>query len=348
MAFAGGAMSGEVHRTEYRSFNLRIANRDLPRAMIFVGVAIALLGAVDMMVPPRSSLVDFGGIVVAGTMLALSGLALRRVVVPFWLVPWVFCGVAVAFVGFLLYVFVKEPNPSNLAFVIIAVTAYGPMSFNWPPFLVGNAVFAVFLVFALVSVHIANLNDWLVGSATAFLTSGVLLAVRLRLLRELADAEHANALLSAIDPLTGLLNRRGLEERLGQIWADAVRRAEPITLCFVDIRGLKRANDDHGHEFGDLVIRDAADALRATVRGSDLAARWGGDEFVIVGLGSGIEADSLSDRLNSHLKAHGLAQRRDWSGDVTVGVAVAFASEQDFTAMVRAADAEMYARRAGS
>ena len=56
-------------------------------------------------------------------------------------------------------------------------------------------------------------------------------------------------------------------------------------MWFVDVRGLKRANDDNGHAFGDAIIRATADALRESVRANDLIARWGGDEFIVIGEG---------------------------------------------------------------
>jgi diguanylate cyclase len=179
----------------------------------------------------------------------------------------------------------------------------------------------------------------------SLVVSGVLLSMRLHLLRELADSERRNALLSTSDTLTGLLNRRGLEERLPTLWADAARRDEPMRVCFLDVRGLKRANDEHGHDFGDLVIRDVADAIRATVRGGDLVARWGGDEFVTVGIGDEASAPAFQGRLNEHFVTVGRAQREDWSGDVTVGVAVADAASATFDELLEGADADMYDRR---
>jgi diguanylate cyclase (GGDEF)-like protein len=338
-------MPAGLSRSEYRAFNLRVAHRDIPRAMIWIGSVITAFGLIDMVVPPHSSLVDFTGVMVTSLGFVLAGILLRRSTRHSWIGPWVFSAAATAVVGWLLFVFVREPNTSNLTYVIISVTAFGPMSFSWRPFLAGVAAMGCALAYSVTAVGLAGINDWYVGTAGAIITSAVLLEVRLRLLRELADSEHANALLSGNDTLTGVLNRRGLEDRLPQVWADALRRDEPVTVCFFDVRGLKRANDNHGHDFGDLVIRDVADAIRATVRGGDLVARWGGDEFVSIGIGEGIQADSLSDRLNASFDAHGQAQRDGWSGEVTVGVAVASAADHDFTSLLQTADNAMYARR---
>ena len=81
--------------------------------------------------------------------------------------------------------------------------------------------------------------------------------------------------LSAIDPLTGLPNRRRLEEEF-------VRRGRKISLMAVDIDHFKRVNDIHGHAAGDKVLRIAAQVIRAAVRDSDIPARVGGEEFAVL------------------------------------------------------------------
>jgi diguanylate cyclase (GGDEF)-like protein len=84
------------------------------------------------------------------------------------------------------------------------------------------------------------------------------------------------------DPLTGLLNRRGLDEQLAREEARAQRYGLPVTVVLLDVRGLKAVNDQHGHLAGDALLRAVAGALRASVRGTDVAARFGGDEFAAV------------------------------------------------------------------
>lgn len=94
--------------------------------------------------------------------------------------------------------------------------------------------------------------------------------------------DEARARDALLDPLTGLPNRRLLDDRLRQAMARAVRRAERAAVLFVDLDRFKAVNDEHGHEAGDAVLRATADRLRSVVRASDTVARLGGDEFVIV------------------------------------------------------------------
>ncbi len=92
------------------------------------------------------------------------------------------------------------------------------------------------------------------------------------------------------DPLCGLANRRGADRFLSAEAALADRYRRPLTIILIDIDRFKGINDDHGHEVGDSVIREFADILSNTVREVDLAARWGGDEFLVATPGVDLRA----------------------------------------------------------
>ena len=84
------------------------------------------------------------------------------------------------------------------------------------------------------------------------------------------------------DPLTGLLNRRALEARLKADWRLAKRRDTHVALAAIDLDHFKQINDSRGHPVGDLVLQQLAGIMKATARDTDAAARFGGDEFVIL------------------------------------------------------------------
>jgi diguanylate cyclase (GGDEF)-like protein len=86
--------------------------------------------------------------------------------------------------------------------------------------------------------------------------------------------------LAALDQLTGLYNRRSGEQRLAQEISRAQRHGRPLTVLLMDLDGLKQINDRHGHAAGDTVLKGFADRLQRAIRGSDLAVRLGGDEFM--------------------------------------------------------------------
>src|ERR1700685_191101 len=86
--------------------------------------------------------------------------------------------------------------------------------------------------------------------------------------------------LAALDQLTGLYNRRSGEQRLAEEISRAQRHGRPLTVLLMDLDGLKQINDRHGHAAGDAVLKGFADRLQRAIRGSDLAVRLGGDEFM--------------------------------------------------------------------
>jgi len=86
--------------------------------------------------------------------------------------------------------------------------------------------------------------------------------------------------LAALDQLTGLYNRRSGEQRLAQEMSRAQRHGRPLTILLMDLDNLKQVNDKLGHAAGDLVIKGFAERLQRAIRGSDLAVRLGGDEFM--------------------------------------------------------------------
>jgi diguanylate cyclase (GGDEF)-like protein len=106
-----------------------------------------------------------------------------------------------------------------------------------------------------------------------------------RLRRQLLEKQdHSYILrnLAMIDPLTGLYNRRFAEQRLAAEVARSERRGHPLTVLTLDLNNFKQINDTYGHPAGDQVLQEFAARLNKVIRGSDLAVRLGGDEFLVV------------------------------------------------------------------
>ena len=124
--------------------------------------------------------------------------------------------------------------------------------------------------------------------------AGVLLNWRL-------DSAHSEALR---DPLTGLPNRVLLDDRIEQAFRRSRRTGEPFTLIAIDLDGFKDVNDVRGHRAGDAVLRTLARRFEAIVREADTVARVGGDEFVILSIGTGSDdrAGALVGRLRNALR----------------------------------------------
>lgn len=109
--------------------------------------------------------------------------------------------------------------------------------------------------------------------------------VQARVRTQLALKQKTDELrrLSAIDPLTGIANRRVFDQCLTQEWRRAMRNESPLSLLLVDVDHFKRYNDRHGHQAGDQCLRGIAGVLaQAARRGGELSARYGGEEFALV------------------------------------------------------------------
>lgn len=158
-------------------------------------------------------------------------------------------------------------------------------------------------------------------------------------LREMAE-ELAH--LASHDPLTGLANRRAFEEAAERA-NSAARRGLPSTVLFVDLDRFKQCNDRFGHEYGDLVLREIAAAMRAVVRDLDLVARIGGDEFGVLLTGQQEEAlTEVESRLREAVESTGA--RHDLDIGLSVGAAV-MDGERPASDVLAEADNLMYAAK---
>ena len=150
--------------------------------------------------------------------------------------------------------------------------------------------------------------------------------------------------LSLTDELTGLLNRRGFTTLAQGHLRLASRTGQRFLLLFADVDGLKAINDRSGHHQGDEVLVRAAEVLRRTFRQSDVIARYGGDEFVVLALdASGDQGGSVLRRLAEHVAADRRAGRAESQLALSVGaVSVDGALEEPLGALLAKADEALY------
>ena len=153
-----------------------------------------------------------------------------------------------------------------------------------------------------------------------------------------------------VDGLTGIANRRHCEEALTTEIAQADRLGTPLTLVLADLDDFKAINDAHGHAAGDEVLREFAAVLRATVRDSDLAGRWGGEEFLLLLPGADAAGGAqLAERVRSSLAERSFRGHEGAVISVTCSFGVArHAAGSDERDLFAAADRALYrAKRAG-
>jgi diguanylate cyclase (GGDEF)-like protein len=127
-----------------------------------------------------------------------------------------------------------------------------------------------------------------------------------------------------VDGLTGIANRRGCEDALVHEIARSDRLAAPFTLVVADLDDFKQINDRYGHDAGDDVLRETASVLRHTLRESDLAGRWGGEEFILLLPGTDAEGGAqLAERVRAALRERSFRGRDGAVFGVTCSFGVA-------------------------
>ncbi len=164
-------------------------------------------------------------------------------------------------------------------------------------------------------------------------------------------AESAAQELAARDTVTGLLNRRGLDAALTKFLATTGPGARELALLQVDLDYFKAVNDTHGHEAGDLVLREVARVLERAIRRSDIVGRTGGDEFVVLlpGIDGAAKAHEIAAAIISGVsRPIALADGKVVRIGASIGIAMAQDPGEPAASLLRRADVAMYsAKQAG-
>ncbi len=167
-------------------------------------------------------------------------------------------------------------------------------------------------------------------------------------IEELRRALHAASDLARSDPLTGLPNARAFHEHAARIAAESARYGRPVALAFLDLDGFKAINDSRGHAAGDVLLCLAADAMTNFLRSSDLAARVGGDEFVVL-----LPETDLSDASAAIAKLQSAfvatAAHAGFTARLSAGIVACDRTPTTIQPLLARADQLMYAaKRSGS
>ena len=155
--------------------------------------------------------------------------------------------------------------------------------------------------------------------------------------------------LAYTDPLTGLSNRRFFLEEMKRVIETARRYREPLSIMMLDVDNFKRINDEYGHDVGDMILKQLAEVIRKNTRSSDIAARFGGEEF-IVALPKTDERGALmvAERIRQEFKKSKVqVDGKEIGTTVSIGIA-SFEEGYDLDRLIKEADEALYeAKRTG-
>jgi diguanylate cyclase (GGDEF)-like protein len=164
-----------------------------------------------------------------------------------------------------------------------------------------------------------------------------------------SQAEHRLARLALIDGLTGIANRRQLDDVLGREWRSARRSGSATAFLMIDVDYFKKYNDNCGHQSGDEVLKSIAATVSQNIRPRDLAARYGGEEFAVVLPETGVDgAIKVAERICTAVADLGLPHGASEYGIVTVSIGVAGIKsvvDGDVSGVIAEADQALYAAK---
>jgi diguanylate cyclase (GGDEF)-like protein len=327
-----------------RDFRLGLAARDTPPILLWTGILIVILSSISYLMDRADGFQTHAADIGVALAFIVAGLTLPGLSLPSRQVPRIFALLVTLLILALLYEIWLLPTALAMAYVMVVMCAFGPSTLSWPPFLTASCLTLVASAFVTATWAGDKWLDWTFAAIGATLIGTLLLQARVRSINALADATATIERLATTDELTGLLNRHGLATQLESMAANAQRLEQLLFVAFVDIDGLKRANDVHGHDFGDDVIRAVSTAVTETVRQGDLVARWGGDELIVVGMGAVPDDQAFSSRLHANIMSSGIDLAK-WPGNVSIGLADGRAGVVEVDELITSADADMYQRR---
>lgn len=167
--------------------------------------------------------------------------------------------------------------------------------------------------------------------------------------RQLTELLAKVEALAITDSLTGLYNRRQLENVLEAEWKKSQRYNHPVSCLMIDIDFFKAINDTYGHKAGDLVLIEVANIIRNNVRDVDTVARWGGEEFIAILPSSGKDQGLVvAQRMLTKVSAHQFSQLPEIRVTVSIGLSYSCPSLKTMEEFVEASDSALYeAKRKG-
>jgi diguanylate cyclase (GGDEF)-like protein len=182
-----------------------------------------------------------------------------------------------------------------------AAIALGRVGYAMVALLVAGAAIGLGITTPGIAVESSSFAVWLIGTLVPAVIATTAIAV---LIEQMQGAERYIQDLSATDRLTGLLNHRAFDELLTREHRKAERQGRPYCVLMIDVENIKQTNETLGHDAGNKLITAVAAAISRSIRATDVAARFGGDEFVVLLTDTDLPiATTVGQRIRSHVYA---------------------------------------------
>ncbi len=230
-------------------------------------------------------------------------------------------------------------TPSLLVFIMVVLgngMRYGMRLFAEA--LIGSFAATILILTARYMLNGAELSPGLIFLS---LFGGIILVYAYILMGRIERSRHELELYSNLDTLTGLLNRRALQDVAQTMFQRLLKSQKKLVMLFADLDKFKAVNDKLGHAAGDLVLKQFADIVRNSIRSTDIAARYGGDEFIMLFEDSDLKnAENVAKRIQE--KVNNWASKNSIDFSVTFGLGEAPTHGDSFSSLLEQVDKALY------
>jgi diguanylate cyclase (GGDEF)-like protein len=339
--------SSTVGRTLEQSYDATVTTALPSVAALLCALSVVFVATDTLALDGTSRVVAVGLAAALVVVLGVLALVLRRRRVPDEAGQPITAALLVAAAAHPVVVMTLTDEPrQTTALLVVAVGAGAALlSLRW---LVGT-LYLLWGGWTASALLVGPSREWLhyaVGLALATALALVVTRVRRQSRRELVRARAAVEAAAVRDQLTGLANRRGLAMVGAQIVEHARRQGDAAHCIFLDISGLRAVNDQAGQDAGDQVVVAVAEALREVTRATDVVARWGGDEFCVVGPGPGMAPLELERRVRQTVLLHPPVSPDIWPVRISAGGSMLAPWDSGtLETLLGSADQEMHLRR---
>jgi diguanylate cyclase (GGDEF)-like protein len=294
------------HQDPFIDLRHRVARASIPQGFALAGCLVLLVTLTGLVFIPNRSALHVALLLLFGAGLLICAQVLLRKSFSANAMIWSWVVFMIVLSSLLGLFAIASGNEVDLAYMIIVLSSFAPLTLSWTPALVGIGVIFAEVLIAAQIMPVTTGVSWLAAALAAALSSATMLRLRIISVDSMTTKDARSTAMATTDLLTGMLTRRGLITLLPGMAAMAERTSQHVCLVTIRVEELHRANAQYGTHYGDDVLRTVAASVRATVRRGDYVARWGDDEFLMVGIGNVPNAEVISQRIDAMVEHSGV------------------------------------------